>query len=91
MLKYAMTAAMLLSMTGTAQASMLTKLFGGGAKATPNASEMVYEKPAASFMGQHFTNSLGCTYSRTQAPGYPMVWHLQVNSRAPGCPNTVPG
>ncbi|MEP4198882.1 MAG: hypothetical protein ABJL99_24930 [Aliishimia sp.] len=91
MLKYTVIAAALTMMTSAAQASVLNKLLSGKKSATAINVQMLYEKPAASFGGQHFTNSLGCVYSRTQAPGYPIVWHLQVNSRVPGCPNTVSG
>ena len=89
MMRVALAALAALSFGGAAEASVLSKLFGG----TQAAAEqpMNYERPPASYTGQHFTNSYGCTYSRTQAPGYPMVWHLQVNTRKPGCPNTVPG
>lgn len=47
--------------------------------------------PAASYLGQHFTNALGCVYSRTQAAGYRVVWHAIARTRRPECPNTLPG
>lgn len=47
--------------------------------------------PPESYRGQHFTNALGCVYSRTQAPGYGLVWHVIARTRAPDCPNTLPG
>jgi hypothetical protein len=77
---------------GAAQASPF-KIYNGmkNKPAVKHTRPMDYSAPPASFLGQHFTNGYGCTYSRTQAPGYPVVWFLQVNSRANGCPNEVPG
>lgn len=83
--------ALLLVMAGAAFATVQNKGLSGRVADMRLNVPMVYERPVASYTGQHFTNSLGCTYSRTQAPGYPMVWHLQVNTRVPGCPNTIPG
>jgi hypothetical protein len=80
-----------LALTGAADAAMRNEGLSGQRADRTLKVPLSYEKPAASYVGQHFTNSLGCTYSRTQAPGYPMVWHLQVNTRVPGCPNTIPG
>ena len=91
MIKQIVTATALTLVAGTVQASMLTTGLTGAGTSTLKAGEMLYEKPASSYAGQHFQNSLGCVYSRTQAPGHPLVWHLLVNTRVPGCPNTVPG
>ncbi len=81
----------LIAIAGAAQATVLTTGLVGTPSGPLKAGEMLYERPATSFGGQHFRNSLGCIYSRTQAPGYPVVWHLQVNTRVVGCPNTIPG
>lgn len=83
--------AALLALTSPAYAAMQTTGLAGAKNGRLAAGQMLYERPQASYSGQHFQNALGCVYSRTQAPGYPMVWHLQVNSRVPGCPNTIPG
>ncbi|MCV2893740.1 hypothetical protein [Lentibacter sp. XHP0401] len=36
-------------------------------------------RPSAGYQGQWFTSSDGCSYSRTQAPGYPVSWVLIQN------------
>ncbi|MEM8728515.1 MAG: hypothetical protein AAGF79_01255 [Pseudomonadota bacterium] len=36
-------------------------------------------RPPASYTGQWFTAANGCSYSRAQAPGYPVTWHLIQN------------
>ncbi len=90
-MKSVLTSALVLTMAaGVANAG----LFGEGPATKPavkHTRAMDYSAPAPTFGGQHFTNGYGCTYSRTQAPGYPVVWILQVNSRQNGCPNEVPG
>lgn len=83
-----------LVVTASSADAFLFKGLGEGVATKPavkHTRPMDFSKPAASFAGQHFTNQYGCTYSRTQAPGYPVVWFLQVNTRANGCPNEIPG
>ena len=43
--------------------------------------------PPPGFRGQWFTTSDGCTYSRTQAPGYPVQWMIVLNPRHIGQPD----
>ncbi len=43
--------------------------------------------PPAGYTGQWFTTPDGCSYSRTQAPGYPVQWMLVVNPKHIGQPN----
>ncbi|MHA6323719.1 hypothetical protein [Roseivivax sp. CAU 1753] len=49
------------------------------------------DAPPAGFQGQWFTTSDGCTYSRTQAPGYPVQWIIVLNPRHIGQPNAHRG
>lgn len=80
-------------MAGTAQAELsdlFEEWFSGRphVPAVKHTRPMVYEVPALAFRGQHFTNSLGCDYSRAGAPGQ-VVWHLIVQTRRNGCPNRI--
>ncbi|QFT46785.1 hypothetical protein FIU97_09390 [Roseivivax sp. THAF40] len=43
--------------------------------------------PPAGYSGQWFTTPDGCSYSRTQAPGYPVQWMLVLNPRHIGQAN----
>ena len=36
-------------------------------------------RPAATYQGQWFTTADGCSYTRTQAPGYAVSWILIQN------------
>lgn len=94
-MKQILTTAFVLSFAATSADAFFLPLgegeSGGSAPAVKHTRPMDYSMPAASFQGQHFTNQYGCTYSRTQAPGYPVVWILQVNTRNNGCPNSVGG
>ncbi|SIT15033.1 hypothetical protein SAMN05421759_12146 [Roseivivax lentus] len=47
--------------------------------------------PSENFRGQWFTTPDGCSYSRTQAPGYPVRWMLILNPRHIGQPNAHRG
>ena len=37
------------------------------------------DRPPESFQGQWYTAPNGCSYSRAQAPRYPVTWHLILN------------
>lgn len=42
-------------------------------------------------VGQYMTTAKGCTYMRTQAPGYPPRWILVVNPQRLGMPKPPRG
>ncbi len=92
MIKSLLTAAFVL-MAGTAQAE-LSDLFEEWSSKRPyvpavkHTRPMLYETPSMAYRGQHFTNALGCDYSRAGAPGQ-VVWHLIVQTRRNGCPNRI--
>lgn len=48
-------------------------------------------RPPASYAEQWYTTSGGCSYSRAQAPGYPVTWHLILNPHHIGQPNAHSG
>lgn len=47
-------------------------------------------RPPSSFEGQWYVTPGGCSYSRTQAPGYPPKWYLIVNPHHLGQPPAKP-
>lgn len=44
-------------------------------------------RPDESYQGQWYTTAGGCSYSRSQAPGYPPVWILIQNPHHINQPN----
>lgn len=47
----------------------------------------VYNRPPASYKGQWFTTSDGCSYSRANPPGGVSTWYLIQNPHHIGQPN----
>ncbi len=76
MKKSALTFATALALTGLAASAALA------AGATPK-----NPRPPQTFQGQWYTTPAGCSYSRAQAPGYPVTWHLILNPHHIGQPN----
>lgn len=54
------------------------------AQAAPFVATQGYVAP----QGDYMTTAEGCTYRRTQAPGYPPRWILVLNPRHIGLPNS---
>jgi hypothetical protein len=54
------------------------------AQAKPMVSTQGYVAP----QGDYMTTAQGCTYRRTQAPGYPARWILVLNPHHLGLPNS---
>lgn len=48
-------------------------------------------RPPASYQGQWYTTPAGCSYSRAQAPGEPVMWYLILNPHHIGKPNARKG
>lgn len=79
--------AAVLLLTGTAATADVGINFGDRSQgymasistASASGSDHLLNRPPESFQGQWFTTSTGCSYSRTQAPGYPAMWVLIVN------------
>lgn len=49
------------------------------------------QAPPSGYGGQYFTTQDNCTYSRTQAPGYPVMWILVLNPYTLGKPQAHRG
>lgn len=64
-------------------ALLQTPLF---ATASAAAGTNLHPKPPANYSGQWYTTPGGCSYSRAQAPGYPVTWHLIINPHHIGQP-----
>ena len=54
------------------------------------------QRPSSSYAGQWYTTPDGCSYSRAQAPGYPVMWiliqnphHIGQPDARPDCPRTL--
>lgn len=77
---------MSLKFTAALTAAMLIAGPGFAAGAAPK-----HPKPPAGFQGQWYTTPGGCSYSRAQAPGYPVTWHLILNPHHIGKPKAKRG
>jgi hypothetical protein len=64
----------------TGLAAMPAQAYGN--KRAPSAPQQMYQTG-----GQWMTTPDGCSYSRTQAPGYPPMWVLILNPHHIGQPN----
>lgn len=62
--------------------SVLTTGAAVAAGATPK-----NPRPPAGYVGQWYTTPAGCSYTRAQAPGYAVTWHLILNPHHIGKPN----
>lgn len=73
----------------TAGAGMATTADAGSATTTavPKTPSAVQNGP----YGQWYTTQDNCTYSRTQAPGYPPQWYLVLNPHHLGKPDAHAG
>ena len=74
-------------------ALLQTPLLAASASA---AGSNAHPKPPANYQGQWYTTPGGCSYSRAQAPGYPVTWHLILNphhigkpAAKPSCPHSL--
>ncbi|MEN9062756.1 MULTISPECIES: hypothetical protein [Ponticoccus] len=71
----------LVSLTATEAETPKTLIF---AQAAPFIGTQGYIAP----QGDYMTTAQGCTYRRTQAPGYPPRWILVLNPKHIGLPNS---
>lgn len=58
-------------------------------KVNPSVSNasMLNPRPPETYQGQWYTTPAKCSYSRAQAPGYPVHWVLIINPHHIGQPN----
>lgn len=103
MIKQGLTAALLTTllsgcMGGEAVERLATGNIGSGGdlsgnfgKASDPVTPATHMRPPADFTGQWYTTSNGCSYSRAEAPGYGVSWHLILNPHHIGKPNAHKG
>lgn len=61
------------------------------APALAGGAQSAHPRPPESYQGQWYTTPGKCSYSRAQAPGYPVQWVLILNPHHIGQPNAHAG